>query len=318
MRYISDEDCDPEEQLDIVRNLKPHGKTSPFALLDELYLEILKRQRDQDFLKTFLALLVGRSSIDASNLHEDDATLMNVSEKNLHMKLRRMRSLLKFEPFIDVHHKSFLDFLQDPSRSGEYHVSRQGGQKRYLELIIDCVVPHISMVIEQPKGHGKCCSRPQFRSVIIEYPPKIVLPVEDWQETLQPLLDLQDKLLNTSKPQPCPVTQVMRELLLHLQILQRTSHLVAAIQAPYSNMKKTVTECNPTLVTENIPENDLDGCLSALLSCLQKTNSVLVVDTVMIECMSAVVAFDHTETAAKVQSVTDAQKLIDLIDLVNQ
>ncbi|KAM6493232.1 hypothetical protein JOM56_011366 [Amanita muscaria] len=58
MRTISDEDCDPEEQLDIIRNLKPRGDTSPFALLDELYLEILKWQRDQDFLKTFLALLI--------------------------------------------------------------------------------------------------------------------------------------------------------------------------------------------------------------------------------------------------------------------
>ncbi|KAM6493242.1 hypothetical protein JOM56_011376, partial [Amanita muscaria] len=42
MRYISDEDCDPEEQLDIIRNLKPRGDMSPFALLDDLYLEILK------------------------------------------------------------------------------------------------------------------------------------------------------------------------------------------------------------------------------------------------------------------------------------
>ncbi|KAM6493221.1 hypothetical protein JOM56_011355 [Amanita muscaria] len=278
MRYVSDEDCDPEEQLDIVRNLKPHGEASPFALLDELYLEILKQQRDQDFLKTFLALLVGRSSINADALHEDDATLMNVSEKNLHMKLRRMRSLLKFGPFIDVHHKSFLDFLQDPSRSGEYHVSEQGGQKRYLELIVDCVIRHVSMTIRQPNGHEKCCSTTRFRNIVKGYPPMIVLSLEDWQETLKPLLGLQNQLLNTSKPQACHITQVMRDLLLQLEILQRTSHPVAATQAPYSNMNETVTERTPTLVTEarqNIPENDLDGCLSALLSCLRRTNSVL-------------------------------------------
>ncbi|KAM6493343.1 hypothetical protein JOM56_011477 [Amanita muscaria] len=278
MRYVSDEDCDPEEQLDIVRNLKPHGKASPFAILDELYLEILKQQRDQDFLKTFLALLVGRSSINADALHEDDATLMNVSEKKLHMKLRRMRSLLKFGPFIDVHHKSFLDFLQDPSRSGEYHVSEQGGQKRYLELIVDCVVRHVSMTIRQPNGHEKCCSTTRFRNIVKGYPPMIVLFLEDWQETLKPLLGLQNQLLNTLKPQACHITQVMRDLLLQLEILQRTSHPVAATQAPSSNMNETVTERIPTLVTEarqNIPENDLDGCLSALLSCLRRTNSVL-------------------------------------------
>ncbi|KIL65364.1 hypothetical protein M378DRAFT_10767 [Amanita muscaria Koide BX008] len=241
---------------------------------------------------------------------------MNVSEKKLHMKLRRMRSLLKFEPFIDVHHKSFLDFLQDPSRSGQYHVSKQGGQKRYLELIVDCVVRHVSVVIKQPNDHEKCRSSPEFKSIVEGYPPKVVLPVEDWQEMLKPLLDLQDKLLHTLKPQPCRVTQVMRDLLLHLEILQRTSHPVAAIQAPYSNMNKPAMECNPTLVTENIPENDLDGCLSALLSCFQKTNSVLAVDSVMIQRMSSLLAFDHAETAARVRSVTDAQKLVDLINLL--
>ncbi|KAM6491555.1 hypothetical protein JOM56_012947 [Amanita muscaria] len=154
IRFISDEDYNPESQLDIVRNLTPHGNMSPFALVDELFLEILKRQRDQDFLKTFLALLLGRSSIGKNHLYEDDATLMNVSEKDLHIRLRRMRSLLKFKPFIDVYHKSFLDFLQDPSRSRQYHVSKHGGLKRYLELIVDSVVRHVSIAIEQPlMGH---------------------------------------------------------------------------------------------------------------------------------------------------------------------
>ncbi|KAM6493342.1 hypothetical protein JOM56_011476 [Amanita muscaria] len=33
--------------------------------------------------------------------------------------------------------------------------------------------------------------------------------------------------------------------------------------------------------------------------------------------MSSLLAFDHTETVARVRSVTDAQKLIDIIDLLN-
>ncbi|KAM6499301.1 hypothetical protein JOM56_004809, partial [Amanita muscaria] len=97
IRFISDEDFDPEFLLNIVRNLTPSGNMSPFAILDELYLEILKRQRDQDFLKTFLPLFLGRSSIRQADLHKDDAMLMNVSEKDLHTKLRKMRSLLKFK-----------------------------------------------------------------------------------------------------------------------------------------------------------------------------------------------------------------------------
>ncbi|KAM6499294.1 hypothetical protein JOM56_004802 [Amanita muscaria] len=150
IRFISDEDYDPEFLLNIVRNLTPRRDMSPFALLDELFLEILKRQRDQDFLKPFLALLVGRIYIEHGDLHKDDATLMNVSEKELRIKLRRMRSLFKFKPFIDLYHKSFLDFLQDSSRSGQYHVSKPSGLKQYLELVVDSVVRHVSMAIEQP------------------------------------------------------------------------------------------------------------------------------------------------------------------------
>ncbi|KIL60403.1 hypothetical protein M378DRAFT_168132 [Amanita muscaria Koide BX008] len=246
--------------------------------------------------------------------------LMNVSEKELHTKLRKMRSLLKLEPFIDVYHKSFLDFLQDSSRSGQYHVSKQVGLKRYLELVVDSVVRHVSMAIERPNRHETCCFSPNFKSIVQDYPPKIELPVEDWQSALKPLLDLQDKLLNTSKPKPCRVAQLMRDLLLHLVLLQRRSHHIAATHVPESNMNETVTGwiCPPiTKATQNIPETDLNSCPSALLSYHQETNSIMVVDEAIIDRMSSLLAFDYAETAARVRSISDAQKLIDLIDLLN-
>ncbi|KAM6499305.1 hypothetical protein JOM56_004813 [Amanita muscaria] len=324
IRFISDEDYNPASQLDIIRKLKPHEKISPFALLDALYLEILKRVPDQDFLKTFLALLVGRSSAnwgrsalilagEERDLHEDDTMLMGVSEEDIHTKLRRMRSLLKFKPFIDVYHKSFLDFLQDSSRSGQYYVSKQAGLKRYLELVIDSVVRHVSMASEQPNRHEGCRSSPKFKSIVKHYPPRIELPVEDWQSALKPLLDLQDKLLNIPRPKPCRVTQVIRDILLHLVLLQGKSH---ATHMPESNTNETVTGWISVQVAQNVPETDLDSCLSALLFCLKKTNSTMVVDGAIVDHMSSLLAFDHAETAARVRSVSDAQKLINLIDLV--
>ncbi|KAM6502514.1 hypothetical protein JOM56_002491, partial [Amanita muscaria] len=150
IKVVGDEDSMPEDQLAIILNLKPPEGVSPFAVLDELYLEILRRQRHQDFLKTFLALLVGRTALSDSELHEDDAKLMNVSEKELHTKLRRMRALLKFVPHIDVHHQSFLDFLNQSSRSGGYYVSKQAGKRRYVELVVESIVRYVSRVIENP------------------------------------------------------------------------------------------------------------------------------------------------------------------------
>ncbi|KAM6499295.1 hypothetical protein JOM56_004803 [Amanita muscaria] len=92
----------------------------------------------------------------------------------------------------------------------------------------------------------------------------------------------------------------MRDLLLlNLVLLQGKSDHIAAAHV------------------QNIPETDLDNCLSALLSCPPKANSLMVVDGAIIDHMSSLLAFDYAETAARVRSVYDAQKLIDLIDLLN-
>ncbi|KIL57535.1 hypothetical protein M378DRAFT_16202 [Amanita muscaria Koide BX008] len=206
IRYISDEDCDPQEQLDIVRNLKPHGKMSPFVLLDELYLGILKRQRDQDFLKTFLALLIGRSSINEGDLHEDDAMLMNISEQDLLIKLQTMRSLLKLRPFIDVYHEAFLDFLQDSSRSGQYY--------------------NVSKAIKDPDYHGNSHFAPKFVSLFRPTSIAIQLPPQDWEEILHPLekahYDLSRKL-NRGYCDQCRLFQVTENLLSHLNSIRESA-----------------------------------------------------------------------------------------------
>ncbi|KAM6499193.1 hypothetical protein JOM56_004701 [Amanita muscaria] len=152
---------------------------------------------------------------------------------------------------------------------------------------------------------------PNSHTFVRHYPPRIVLPVEDWQEALRPLLDLQDKLLNTSRAQPCHDIQVMRDLLLHLVIYQGRSHPTTAAQAPESNMNETVIERSSALMTEAQQNIPLDRCLSVLLSC-----HGFVVDGAIIDRMSSLLAFDYAETAARVRSISDVQKLIDIVGLL--
>ncbi|KAM6499257.1 hypothetical protein JOM56_004765 [Amanita muscaria] len=308
VKFVGDEDYSAESQLDIIRNLKPRGTISPFALLDELYLEILKRQLDQGFLKDCLALLIARSSIRPgthriritmpealrllnASVHtpvpprEDDAMLLNVSEKELRIKLRRMRSLLKFEPFIDVYHQSFLDYLQDPYRSGLYNI----------------IIRHVSMAIEQPYSHDSCRFNPEFKAIVTRYPSEIVLLVEDWQEALKPLLNLQNKLLNMP----------------NLVLVRGNSHRQATSEAPWSIPSTPVGKWSPFILTEKtVPERTLDSCLSSLFSHLQNMDSTLAVSATIINLIPHLLTFNHAEVASKVDSVSDAQKLIDLIDLV--
>ncbi|KIL54786.1 hypothetical protein M378DRAFT_91929, partial [Amanita muscaria Koide BX008] len=152
IRFVGDPYCYAKTQLEIVLNMKPPKTMSPFAILDQLFLEILRRVPDQDFLKRYLALLVARISVSGvyGELYKDDAVLMHVSEQELRINLRRMRSLLKFEPVIDLHHKSFLDFFYDSSRSSEYSIREQDGIRGFLELFVDSLVRYVSSVIGQP------------------------------------------------------------------------------------------------------------------------------------------------------------------------
>ncbi|KAM6496479.1 hypothetical protein JOM56_009185 [Amanita muscaria] len=168
IKFVGDLYYFAKTQLDIVLNMKPPKTMSPFAVLDQLFLEILGRVLDQDFLKRYLGVLTARISVsdDYGDLYKDDAVLMHVSEEELHANLRRMRSLLKFEPVIDIHHRSFLDFLHDSSRSGQYYIGQQGGMRRYLEVFVDSLVRYASAVIEQPNHHNVPHFTPRFRTTI--------------------------------------------------------------------------------------------------------------------------------------------------------
>ncbi|KIL55178.1 hypothetical protein M378DRAFT_649105 [Amanita muscaria Koide BX008] len=151
MKYVGDKYESAVAQLDVILGFKPSTGKSPFSELDALYTEILQRQPDQNFLKEFLPVLVAPSMLSSvKNLHKDDAMLLGLEERQLQRKLRGMCSILKSKPFIHVHHKSFLDFLQDSSRSGKYHVSTHFANRRYMQRITDVLIKAASKVIEQP------------------------------------------------------------------------------------------------------------------------------------------------------------------------
>ncbi|KAM6488758.1 hypothetical protein JOM56_014956 [Amanita muscaria] len=151
IKYVGNEECCAETQLDIVLGQRPPATTSPFRHLDELYLEILERHPDQASLTTLLTLFVAYLRLKfLGALHKDGSLLMNITETEFRFTLRRMSSVLRFEPYIDVHHQSFIEFLQDPSRSGQYHIKEEVAARRYLELITESLVRYGSRVMESP------------------------------------------------------------------------------------------------------------------------------------------------------------------------
>ncbi|KIL58002.1 hypothetical protein M378DRAFT_346495 [Amanita muscaria Koide BX008] len=202
-------------------------------------------------------------------------------------KLRGMQSLLALEEGqIDIHHRSFLDFLQDVSRSGQYHIDERASSKRYMELITDVIVRFVSGVIDQPQCHDTQHLHLQYYwSGHIDLEPELV--DEDLREVLQPLVDLQDKLLNlpnfTSSRNilpcdECNVFQITRNLLLHLTFRQAKSHCIASsTEATGSLMLEQeggygTIAALPNIETENNgSHNDLDTDFASLLAYMRNT-----------------------------------------------
>ncbi|KAM6492941.1 hypothetical protein JOM56_011075 [Amanita muscaria] len=179
IKYAGDEHESAVARLNVILGLKLCTGKSPFAELDALYAEILQRQPNQDFLREFLAVLVACSALSQKNLHEDYAMLLGLDKKELDRKLRGMHSLLKCKPFINVHHKSFHDFLQDPSRSGEYHVSKHFANRRFMQRITDLLVKAASRAMQQPDSYVCFLCEPSWCSYRINLAMKVIISNQD-------------------------------------------------------------------------------------------------------------------------------------------
>ena len=119
IKFIDDDDCNPREQLNIILKLRTVNSSSPYAQLDQLYIQILSQRPDVKFLRDVFALIIARGQPS----FEFICRRLRISEENLRLKLRRMHSLLQIsDEDITTYHRSLHDFFQDKKRAGQYHV----------------------------------------------------------------------------------------------------------------------------------------------------------------------------------------------------
>jgi len=119
IKFIDDEDCHPKEQLDIILNLRPVASSSPYAQLDQLYIQILSQQPDVRLLRDVFVLII---ALDPARF-PFICRRLRISEEKLRRKLRKMHSLLRIDDYdITTYHLSLSDFFRDKNRSGKYHI----------------------------------------------------------------------------------------------------------------------------------------------------------------------------------------------------
>ncbi|KAM6496468.1 hypothetical protein JOM56_009174 [Amanita muscaria] len=144
---------------------------------------------------------------------------------------------------------------------------------------------------------------------------------------MQPLLDLQDKLLQLPNfasawdflpCDQCSAFHLLRELLhlgLHLGFDPGAASGGEVLVRNLRNRRSVISSIT-TKTEKNMNDNDLDSILMSLFARLPETLEIWSPNKGVINLMSAVLRFDCAETVMRVRSLSDAQKLVDLLDYV--
>ncbi|KAF7348929.1 putative nwd2 protein [Mycena venus] len=128
IKFVDDKYFWPYQQLDIIIQSLPLDLESPFAALDQLYIQILKGvpTRHLCVLSDILSAVAHfQSHFTLGDLEE----LLGLEPGNAELILRPLHSVLQIPEAmwaqIEVHHASFLDFLKDETRSSCFYVGSE-------------------------------------------------------------------------------------------------------------------------------------------------------------------------------------------------
>ncbi|KJA29452.1 hypothetical protein HYPSUDRAFT_520232 [Hypholoma sublateritium FD-334 SS-4] len=121
MQFVFFPRCHPARQLlDIVRGLRPSGRTTPFAQLDALYRHIFAQVEDIDLTTTLLAyIIIGQGVPDVSDI----AWFFALEAVDVYLAFADLGSLVVCEGHrVRFLHASLPDSLVDAARSHAYFI----------------------------------------------------------------------------------------------------------------------------------------------------------------------------------------------------
>ena len=144
VKFVDNNKRDPREQLDLLLGLQKVGGREGKSL-DLLYTSILQEafgdensEDDAEFRSVLGAVVLATNPLSPSAI----ATLLGFNAKRVHLLLSSVHSLLIIQEDVDhpvrPFHKSFLDFVTDPTRCTNERF-RVIPQEYHLELLFACL-----------------------------------------------------------------------------------------------------------------------------------------------------------------------------------
>ncbi|KAJ7687544.1 hypothetical protein B0H14DRAFT_2551636 [Mycena olivaceomarginata] len=133
IKFVDDEYSRPSKQLAIIQNLVPPDSESPFAVLDQLYFQILTGvpSRYHPCLCDILSVVL---HFPAQIIMKDIDLLLGLEPGQVSLILRPLHSVLNLPSErheIELHHASFREFLNTQERSSIFYV---GSPEHYAKL----------------------------------------------------------------------------------------------------------------------------------------------------------------------------------------
>ncbi|KAF7377533.1 NACHT domain-containing protein [Mycena sanguinolenta] len=127
VKFIDDKEFRPTERLEMILGIKEANDESPYAALDQLYIQILCQIRARPRLLRILTVVAAKLNLSLRHIEQ----LLGLELGDVRLTLRGLQSVIGLEDscFDDnsppvVHHASFYDFLPNPQRAGIFHVGR--------------------------------------------------------------------------------------------------------------------------------------------------------------------------------------------------
>jgi hypothetical protein len=133
--FIDDKNFRPTDRLEVILGLAKPELGSPFAALDELYIQILSNVPARPHFLEILAVIAAGFFLEVDHIEQ----LLGMKPGDLRLTLRGLHSVIKV-PDLDsechnpltVHHASLGDFLRDPARSQLFYVSSESEHRTDL------------------------------------------------------------------------------------------------------------------------------------------------------------------------------------------
>jgi hypothetical protein len=134
IKFIDDKDFRPTQRLQVIMGIaEPEpASESPFSDLNQLYTQMLVniRQALRPRLLRVLTVYATKWNLKVPHIEQ----LLELQPGDVQLILRGVHSILKIDgqlQHVTAHHASFLDFLDDSTRSGMFYV---GSSQQCIDL----------------------------------------------------------------------------------------------------------------------------------------------------------------------------------------